>query len=418
VPSQRPIDYAYYVPWTRLFRSFRIATDPRKLLLAAVGLTLFWCGDVAISFLPFAPSPQVAPAPPWNRVAPTLLFRRDGVAAADALDARSHSHSLFARVIEPVGPLLSMGQLLFGPPTSWSRTAYLWTRLLWALALWSVFGGAIARLAALEIARDERGGLESSVRFAVRRFVSLFSAPLLPIAGILLLLAICTIGGLFGRIAYAGPWIVSIAWGLFLLLAVLILLIAVALAVGWPLMMAAVATENSDAFDGFSRAFSMVYSRPWLALWAGVVAILFGMFLVAVVDSAAVLVESIAARAVATGMSDAGVRDLASRPPGYFTTGQVGRAATSASAAVTLWLAVLAMVATGFAVSYFWSAATMIYFILRHADDGAEFDDVWLGEVAEDDLLPLAGIASGDLPVTERSHHPTVAPSLADSAKD
>jgi hypothetical protein len=418
VPSQRPIDYAHYLPWTRLFRSFRIATDPRKLLLAAVGLTLFWCGDVAISFLPFAPSPQVAPAPPWNRIAPTLLFRRTEIAPADAHGVSNHASSLFGRVIEPVRPLLAMGEMLFGPPTSWSKTAYLWTRLLWALALWSVFGGAIARLAALEIARDERGGLEASVRFAVRRFVSLFSAPLLPVAGILLLLAICTIGGLFGRIAYAGPWIVAVTWGLYLLLAVLILLVAVALAVGWPLMTAAVATENSDAFDGFSRAFSMIYSRPWLALWSGVVAILFGMFLVAVVDTAAVLVESIAARGVATGMSDAGVKDLASHPPGYFSTGPVGPAKSNASAVVTGWLAVLAMIAIGFAVSYFWSAATMIYFILRHADDGTEFDDVWLGEVAEDDLLPLAGIASGDLPVTERSHHPTLTPSLADPAKE
>lgn len=412
MPSQRPIDYAHYLPWTRLFRSFRVATDPRKLLLAAVGLTLFWCGDAAISFLPFAPAPHVAPAPPWHRVGPTLRIEDSG-RTENARHFVIYARSLVGRLTEPVQPLLSMGDILVGGPNSWSQTAYLWTRLLWALALWSIFGGAIARLAALEIARDERGGLVASLRFAMRRFVSLFSAPLLPTAGILILLGVCAIGGLMGRIAYAGPWIIAIVWGVFLLVALLILLIAVALAVGWPLMIAAVATENSDAFDGFSRSFSYLYSRPWLALWSGFVAILFGMFLVMVVDTAAVLVENIAERAVATGMSDAGVAALA-------TGTKIGDAVapTNASAALSVWIAVLATVAVGFGVSYFWSAATMIYFILRRADDGTEFDDVWLGETEEDDLLPLAGIASGDLPVSERSHYPTITPTVTESAKE
>lgn len=421
VPSQRPIDYAYYLPWTRLLRSFRIATDPRKLLLAAVGLTLFWAGDVAISLLPFAPSPQVAPAPPWNRVAPTLLLRREGRAPAEARDVAVHARTLVRRLTEPVEPLLAMGEILFGKLTSWSQTAYLWTRWLWALAVWSVFGGAIARLAALEIARDERGGLVASLGFAMRRFLSLFSAPLLPAAGILLLLAVCAVAGLLGRIAYAGPWIVAVAWGIFLLVAFLIVLIAVALAVGWPLMVAAVAAENSDAFDGFSRAFSYLFSRPWLALWCIALSLVLGMALVAVVDTAVVLVEAVAERAVAVGMGDARLQNLSTEPPRYFSTdrdvlsGGVDRSATNASGVVAAWLAVLATVAVGFAASYFWSAATVIYFVLRRADDGTEFDDVWQGEVEEDDLLPLAGIASGDLPVTERSHHPTVASSVAES---
>jgi len=418
VPSQRPIDFAHYLPWTRLFGSFRVATDPRKLLLAAIGLTLFWCGDVAISYLPFAPSPHVSPAPPWNRVAPTLLLRRADRAPAASHDVAIHAESLVGRLLEPIDPLLSMKETLFGDPASWSQTAYLWTRLLWALALWSVFGGAIARLAALEIARDERGGLVASLQFAVRRFLSLFSAPLLPAAGILLLLSICAFGGFLGRIAYAGPWIVAITWGIYLLLAFLILLIAVALAIGWPLMIAAVACENSDSFDGFSRAFSYLYSRPWLALWSGVVALLFGMFLVAVVDTATVFVGNIAERAVAIGMSDASAHRLVSETPAYFSTGRSSAMATNASGVVTAWLAVLAMIAIGFAASYFWSAATMIYFVLRRADDGTEFDDVWMGEAEEDDLLPLAGIASGDLPVTERSHHPTVTPGVAEPAKE
>ncbi len=412
VPSQRPIDYAHYLPWTRLFRSLRIATDPRKLLLAAIGLLVFWCGDAALSRLPFAPPTDAPPAPPWNAAAPALLLGRD-----DGLPSQfqvvSHLRSLSQRVVEPVRPLLAMGGMLVGGEKSWSEVAYLWTRLFWTLAVWSIFGGAIARLAALEFARDERGGLVAAVTFSLRRFLSLFSAPLLPIAGILILSACCAAGGLIGQIIYIGPWIVAAAWGLFAVAALLVVLSGIALAVGWPLMVAAVATEDSDAFDGFSRAFSYLYSRPWLAVWCGLVAITLGMLLVAAVDTLAVTVQAIASRMVATGMGDAAVDRLHARPPRYFApvhAGDATGAITVPARIVSVWLALLATIAVGFAVSYFWSAATVIYFLLRRADDGTDFDDVWLGEVEDDDLLPLAGIAAGDQPVVERSHLPTVPP--------
>ncbi len=79
----------------------------------------------------------------------------------------------------------------------------------------------------------------------------------------------------------------------------------------------------------------------------------------------------------------------------------------------SVWLSGFAALAVGFATSYFWTAATIVYFLLRRADDATHFEEVWLGEQdEEDDLLPLAGIASTDQPVVERSHHPTVGPPI------
>lgn len=409
MPSQRPIDYSHYVPWTRLFRTCRIATDPRKLLLAALAVTVLWCGDAGLSQLPFATATDRSKAAPWDAVAPARFVNWQQGRLATFEDFLSHSESLASRVLKPIQPLLAMGQVFFSSENTWSEIAFFWTRLIWALAVWSVFGGAIARLAALEFARDERGGLVESLSFSVRRFMSFFAAPLLPTTGILLLMGLCALGGLMGRIAYAGPWIVAIAWGVFVLLALLAVLIAVALAVSWPLMIAAVATENSDAFDGFSRAFSYFYSRPWQAIWYGIVAIVFGMLLVAAVDTLAGLVDAVASRSVATGLgTEATDRLLTSRPQYLASDSSPSGSGGAPANVVRIWLTVFAAIAIGFAVSYFWSAATVIYFLLRRADDGTDFDDVWLGEVEEDDLLPLAGIASGDQPVTERSHLPTV----------
>jgi hypothetical protein len=42
--------------------------------------------------------------------------------------------------------------------------------------------------------------------------------------------------------------------------------------------------------------------------------------------------------------------------------------------------------------SFFWSAATIMYFLLRRSDDGTDFDQVYLPEEEEqDELLSLVG---------------------------
>ena len=306
--------------------------------------------------------------------------------------------------------LFSIASLPLQSEQSWSELAALWTRLFWSLAIWSVFGGAIARLAAVEFARDERAGLVASLKFSLRRFLSFFTAPLLPLAGILALWGMSAVGGAIGRIPFVGEWIVAACWFLAAAVGLLIVLATIAMAAGWPLMVAAIATESSDAFDGFSRSFSYLYGRPWLFAGYTLVALLIGMLLVAAIDTLAVGLETVASRAVATGMGEEAVARLHAHPPGYFTDARsVPRSAdlpaSGAANIAGIWLSVIATLAVGFAVSFFWTAATIIYFLLRRADDATHFDEVWLSEVEEeDDLLPLAGIAAGDQPVTERAH--------------
>lgn len=440
-PTQRPIDYAHYLPWTRLLRSFRIATDPRKLALAALAITLFWCGDRALTFLPFTPdqTARLAPErpdsllPPWDAVRPTLLIDWDGAAEPDAAaepgggtptldDApRSRALTLGQRILSPLDPLLGVAGLPFGEVQPWTEIAFLWTRLLWSFAVWALFGGAIARIAAVEFARDERVSIRAALTFAARRFVSLFSAPLLPLLGVLGLWAVCAFGGLVGRIPYAGEWAVALFWGLAALVGLLLVLVLIATAVGWPLMVVAVAAEGSDAFDGFSRSFSYLYGRPWLFVWYAGLALLLGPLLVAAVDTIAVGVAAVAARAVGTGMGGNSVAALHDAAPAYFGSTRIYPfdtpvAATGPAVLTAVWLRTLATLAVAFATSYFWTAATIVYFLLRRADDATHFDDVWLDDKDEDDdLLPLAGIASTGQPVTERSHHPTVGPPVATS---
>ena len=56
-----------------------------------------------------------------------------------------------------------------------------------------------------------------------------------------------------------------------------------------------------------------------------------------------------------------------------------------------------------FVYSYFWSASTIIYFLLRQSDDATDLDEVYLPDEQErDELLPLVGVAASDQPVVER----------------
>src|SRR5207253_5460843 len=42
-----------YWAWTELFRTFQVALDPKKLLLAAVGIVAMWLGVLARSWVCF-----------------------------------------------------------------------------------------------------------------------------------------------------------------------------------------------------------------------------------------------------------------------------------------------------------------------------------------------------------------------------
>ena len=53
--------------------------------------------------------------------------------------------------------------------------------------------------------------------------------------------------------------------------------------------------------------------------------------------------------------------------------------------------------------SYFWSATTVIYFLLRQADDGTPLDEVYIsGPPPKSEPLPLVGVAASQQPIIER----------------
>ena len=416
------IDYRQVFPWIHLFRAFRIAVDIRKMILAGLALVVLAMGNWAFTELPFAPSEKEAQRVDWpwhesperpahrktTRVMHTvtkLFFIRPTALLGYVAEEGIIPVRPWESVVEPAGVLLLAGN-------TWSAVAFAWTQLLWTFIVWSVFGGAITRMAAVQFARDERISMRDALSYSGGRFLSYFSAPLLPIAGFGFFWALCVVGGLIGRIPGAGDIIIGALWIVPLVLGFLMALILIGVAVGWPLMLTTISVEGSDAFDGFSRAYSYVYNRPWHLLWYVIVAMVYGSAVIFFVSFMTWLIVYLAGWSVAAGMGSQNANALFQGAPellggsSLLIETEAARFRTwmeIGDKLVGIWLHVVALLLIGFVYSYFWTASTIIYLLLRRGDDGTDLDAVYLPEEQErDELLPLVGVAASDQPVIER----------------
>ena len=61
---------------------------------------------------------------------------------------------------------------------------------LWALIVFGLIGGAISRVAVVDLTRGERVGLVAAIRFSARKAVSLIGTPLVPMLGVVVVAAV------------------------------------------------------------------------------------------------------------------------------------------------------------------------------------------------------------------------------------
>ena len=338
-----------FLEFRPLLRALGIASDARTLTLATVGLVALLAGWSALD------AAFGGPVFPFAQVLPGSALEAAPEAPMKALA------DVAVLVTEPFRVVVAPFVALFRPrpgPGSWSKAALM---AVWAAVVWGIAGGAIARIAVVQAAGERRVGLVTASRFALRKSPSLIGAPLTP------MLAVAIFAGssaLFG-LACRAPWGIgaAIAWVLGfvpLLLGLVMALILLGLALGWPLMHATVAAEGEDAPDALSRSYSYVNQR--LARYAA-------HLLASLAIGAIGLLLAIAFARVVLALADWGVGLGASEVP---------------ESARLFWARVVRMLVHGWAYSYFWSAASIIYLILRRDVDGTAWQDVYLPEHAAD----------------------------------
>ena len=407
------IHYRRVFPWLHLFRAFWIAIDPRKLLLATVALVVLSSAEVGLQQLLTSPaemSSPVTPTRPWPWQE-TLGYKLEHKRPLAEIQASLHDPWSFFRnvtsnwqlVLRPVLDLTEPAAKLFRAHATWPDFAWAVSQFLLQLGVWALFGGAICRMAAMQFARDQQVGLWKSLRFSGSFLLSYLTGPLLPLLGVFLLWGVCAAGGLLGRIPVAGEFVVGVLWGLGLLASLLMALILLGLAAGWPLMYATVSVEAFDGFDGLQRGYNYVFERPWHYLGLGLVTMVHGSIVTFFVWLMGQLVVSLTAWAAGSGLGmEAAARAMSDVPTLVAAASNAPPDNSWIALFVAGWTRLVAALVVGFVYSYFWTAATIIYFLLRRSVDGNELDEIYVqDEEVKDDLLPLVGTAATPLPIVD-----------------
>ncbi len=422
-----------WFPWLILLRTVRVALMARVMVLGALGIVATTLGWRAIGLV-FTEAESSDPVIgewrkaveqwPWDRSL-ELSVKATVTSAADLFN--------WAATGIPKAPV-SLWQYLTRPfmeMFSGDLTARGFVQLLlcclWALLVWGLFGGAISRIAALKLTRDEAPGFVAALKYAVSKLSSYSLAPMIALAGAGVFAIQLLVLGLVMRLSFFAM-LAGLAWGFVLLLGFLMAILLIGALVGWPLMWATVSVEGTDAFDALSRSYAYTYQRPWRLLWY----VLFAGFLAAV---SMFVVRLFAASAIELGnwsvewgLDEQTMNQVVDRqlpppakpdaaptfaPPSEVvvaTEGEdpitvaitdesaEGKAAVAAGAVdvpaevappnlptriaawgVDRWKLLLNALAAGYQAGFLWVSAVGVYLLLRRDIDGVEMNEVYVG---------------------------------------
>jgi len=405
MPSERvvlkQISWRDICPWLVIFRTFGLAKSMPVLFLATVGALLtpvgwlaaekLFVGDLSeykASFLQTVQQNRLWPGAAGAMPTPEAGQYPTSVRQIVTVEPEN-IRAVFWRFVEPFNDLLDDSLTV-------NQSAYYAFGLLWMLIIWGFFGGAITRIAAVKLGREERISTGEAIRFAARKIGSYITSPLFPLVGVVLLAIPIGLLGLLMRLDW-GVMVAGILWPMALLGGLFITILLVGLLFGWPLMWGTISSEREgDAFEAFSRSYSYTFQRPLHYLFYAFLATTFGAFgwlLVYYFSEAVVEFTHYAARMGAGADRWGDIRELIDSP--------------AAGSGVIVWGALLLdlgtglvrSVATGFGYSFFWCLATAIYLLLRRDVDQTEFDEVFIEN--EDTRYRLPDLSAQDAESTE-----------------
>ncbi len=366
------------LPWWILFRAAGAAFSPTVIILAALGAAAIWAGGSVADRLGLdAAASLPAAAPAADGIA---LAAPDGglSGAADPLRPSSSTLPLIDSIVARLPARLSAGLHLvatpFRPTATLAEVAAAAARIGWFVLVWAIFGTAISRTVALKLAGEEPPGPVGAILYGSMKWPPALNSVLFVLVGI----AALSIPGALLGLAMRTEWGLSFAaavWPLVLLGAVVLAILAIGVAAGWPLMVAAVGVERGDSFQAISTAFSYLYQRPLHYAFYLLVAGLVAIPSLAVAGLFADATTSLAMWAASFGMGHERTQTVFE---GLSGSGPL--ADTWALQALRFWGRGVCNLLSSFGFGYFWAIATAAYLVLRQDVDGTMLDEIVLEE--------------------------------------
>ncbi len=409
----------------RIFQTFRMSIQPTKLILAFLALvTICLTGDLMdYAALHLNYNQAVVVTPDTGRteldeyveegMSMTIEFKRlfgpenlrAGVFHTLWVFGSAKFHLALADLSrwDMRGVIESIGDCLAAP--LWAITFHqIYSVIFFAIALVAVAiaGGALCRIAALQFARGEKPGLIEALRFSTTKFNSFVAAPLIPISGIAVGGILIAALGLWSRIPGVGEVSLGLLLPLAFVVAVLITIALIGALAGFNLMFPSIAYEDSDGFDAISRSFSYVYARPWHMGFYTLVAFVYGAICYAFVRFFSLLLLYVTRAFLQVGFwgDEAKLQRIWPRPVlgqflGAADTPPLGWAEQASALLIHLWgLAVMGLMVS-FVISFFFSAHTIIYALMRNRVDKTALAEV---HTRSDEMAADRAALDADLP--------------------
>lgn len=407
------------LPWISLLRCFRIALDYRRLTLAVLAVVVWAGGDIALQSLgpdrlqrglPDDASWTEHPHWPWHAASlPTSPAATGGASLSSLLEhpwgTTVTAFQYGETILRPWQRVFRAAWALMWPQLDSELRWYNALLLAWGLIVCGLFGGAICRMAAVEYAAFGEGSARPAIRFTLARWRSYLGAPLIPVIGLIVFWIPNLLAGLIARIPYVGDTLVGVFWIVPLVCGLVLALLIVGVCAAWPLMVAAVSTDSSDAFDALSRSYSYIFNHPWYAAFLTGLVLLYGSALLFFVTAMTEWTLNLTALSVECGLGTERAAQLFRAVPSspllpdwhqfapFDAQDQEGLGlSTSAQAAVGFWTLLVLSIPSAFVFSFFWTAVTVIYCLLRRREDATPLTELAPDSPAPPDPVPLVGV--------------------------
>lgn len=411
------IDWASAFPVVRLLGSFRMAIGPARMVPAVLlvvlmfligqGLDLVWGPRVSSGEFEKYLSLPASEFEQWRQErlsVPASVRDARGVFEAALIAELAAFRAFIASALEldfglrsvvgqpphqGAGVIAALWVMVLGVP-SWllsTYPAYTATLLLLGFLVLCAFGGVVARLVAVQACTGEPGRLGAAIQFVGRRYLWYFLGPVIPLLlAVVLAFALALCGLVFFNLPaldVAG----ALALGPMFAVGLVIALVFIGLLLGGNLLFAAISVEGSDAFDAVSRVYNYALGRPLRFLVYTVVVIVYGALTYVLVGIVVFLTLWITQRCLSTWVFTE--VDGVSRLEAIFPEPSIGELyrpadwgalrdsswGMAAAGIATAWVQLLLAVLPAYALSYYLSAQTWVYLLLRRVSDGTEFEE-------------------------------------------
>jgi hypothetical protein len=365
------IDWRQVFPASVLTRCFRVAISVSVLLLATLGVCLTQAGW-QLSQSVFAPAQSVSLQAPVGDLTRSEKTGDEVQGFWDALETGDGPAWVGTQFCDYV----DKEHLANGEIQGKNAWAICIVDAFWLLLVWSFVGGAITRIAVVQIGREERIGLKEAYCFVRGKFVSYLMSPLFVlVACAVLSLPILGISALLNF--NIGVVLAGVLWVLVVIAGIAIAVLLTGLFFGWPLMWPTISAEESgDVYEATSRSFAYTFQAPLQYFGYALIVCAIWIPGVVIVQSFAVLVEQVVFTVAGISGGPA-MQDVQQ----FIETG----ATSEESSAYVLGANIIGsihwighVVADAFCISFFFCSSAGVYLLLRRFVDQTEIDEVFV----------------------------------------